>query len=164
MERNRRFAIRENIKAPILFAKNHEHSYHQAIMHNVSMDGMNFESNQMFFHGECFFIKINALLPGCELVKPHDACAAQVKWCKKTNVYSCYRVGVKQVGKAMVVKKEDVDTSPPCCELCEKTSMQEVVKTDEHLYLCLNCFTCLSQLPGKALKANLKRFMVGNVI
>jgi len=164
MESDRRFQARENINVPILYAKDHDDSYHQAIMYNVSMDGMYFESNQMFSQWEYFFIKINDSLPGFESVKPYDACAAQVKWCKKPDIDSSYKVGVKRVGKAKIVNKEEVDTSTFCCELCANTSIQEVVKTDEHLYLCLNCFTCLSQLPGKALKANLNRFMVGNVI
>ena len=164
MERDRRFQVREKTNVPILYTKDHDDSYHHAMMYDVSMDGMFFESNRLFFQGEYFFIKIDDSLPGFESVKPYDACAAQVKWCKKTDVDSSCKVGVKRVGKAKVVKKEDVELSTICCELCGKTSIQEAVKTDEHLYLCLNCFTCVSQLPGKALKANLNRFMVGNVI
>ena len=167
MGRDRRFQAREKTNIPILYSKDYDDSYHQAIMYDVSMDGMYFKSiksNQMFFQGEYFFIKINDSLLDFESIKTYDACAAQVKWCKKTDIDYSYKVGVKRVGKAKVVKKEDVDTSIHCCELCGNTYTQEFVKTDEHLYLCLNCFTCLSQLPGKALKANLTRFMVGNVI
>jgi len=83
MERDRRFQNRENVNMPILYAKDYDNSYHQAITHNVSMNGMYFESNQIFSQGECFFIKINEPLPGFESVKSYGACAAQVKWCKK---------------------------------------------------------------------------------
>lgn len=164
MESDRRFQAREKTNVPILYAKAHDGLYHQAIMYNVSMGGMYFESNQMFFQREYFFIKTNDSLPGFELLRPYDAYAAQVKWCEKTDIDSSYKIGIKRVGKAKFVKTEDFDTSTLCCELCENPSTQEVVKTDEHLCLCRNCFTCLSQLPGKALKANLTRFMVGNVI
>ncbi len=164
MERERRFQGRENINVPILYEKDRQDSYHQAIMYNVSMDGMYFESNQMFSQGEYFFIKLKDPLPGFESVKPYDACAAQVKWCKKTKTDPSYKVGVKRLLKAEIFKKEAVETPTLCCELCANTSMQEVVKTDEQLYLCRNCFTYLSQLHGKTLKANINRFMVGNVI
>jgi len=164
MESDRRFQIRENVNVPILYAKDHDESYHLAMIHNVSMNGMFFESNQRFLKGECFFIKINKSLPGFESVTPYDACAAKVKWCEKTDIDSNYKVGVKQVGKAKVVKKKPVDPSIPCCELCGNTSMPEIVKTDEHVCLCLNCFTRVSQLSGKAFKDNINRFMVGNVI
>lgn len=164
MENDRRFQAREKTNVPILYAKAHDGLYHQATLYNVSNGGMSFESHHMFFQREYFFIKTNDSFPSFESLKPYDACAAQVKWCEKSDIDSSYKIGIKQVGKAKFVKKEDVHTSTLCCELCANTSIQEVVKTDDHLYLCRNCFTCLSQLPGKALKANLTRFMVGNVI
>jgi len=162
MERDRRFQPRENINIPILYGKDRDDSYHQARMDNISLDGMSFESNQMLSQGEYFFIKIKDAPPDYKLLKPYEACAAQVKWCKNTDVDSGYKVGVKRLVKAEVVREEETDT--PCCELCANTSIQEVVKTEEHLYLCRNCFTDMSGLAGKTLKANINRFMVGNVI
>ncbi len=164
MEINRRFEARKNINIPILYAKDLDDSYHQAMLHNISMNGMYLVSNQMLLDGEYFFIKIEDSLPGFESLKPYDACAAQVKWCRKTDTDSIYKVGVKRVGNAKIVKKRAVDTLNRCCELCTNCPIQEIVKTDEQLYLCLNCFTFVSQLPGEALKSTLNRFMVGNVI
>ena len=164
MEINRRFEARKNIKVPILYAKDLDDSYHQAMLHNISMNGMYLVSNQMLFHGEYFFIKIKEFFPGFESLKPYDAFTAQVKWCRKKDADSGYKVGVKWIDKAKIVKKEAVDTSNFRCELCTNCPIKEIVKTDEQLYLCLNCFTFVSQLPGKTLKATLNRFMVGNVI
>ncbi len=161
MEIDRRFHPRENINIPIHYAKGYDNVYHQAITHDISMNGMSFESNQRFSYGEYFFIKIMDLIPGCESISPYDACAAQVKWCKKEATGSNYTVGIKRVGEANLIKKGSLDPSISCCELCKDSSTGELVKTDEHLYLCSNCFT---QLSGQLLKENLTRFMVGNVI
>ena len=109
-------------------------------------------------------MKINEPLPVFEPLQTYDACAVQVKWCQRENIDSRYGVGIKRLGKAKVIKKEDVNPSNHYCELCGAPSIREIVKTDEHLFLCLNCFTSISQLSEKALKANLTRFMIGNVI
>ncbi|SDT86604.1 PilZ domain-containing protein [Desulfobacula phenolica] len=164
MERNRRFEVRKNINIPILYAKGIDDSYHKALLYNISMNGMNFVSDKMFLNGEYFFIKIKDSSPGFESLKPYDACTAQVIWCVKTDADFSYKVGVKRIGKAKIVKKEAVEKSHLCCELCANSSIQEIVKTDESLCLCLNCFTFVSKLPCKALKKTFNRFMLGNVI
>ncbi|MFH2059455.1 MAG: PilZ domain-containing protein [Pseudomonadota bacterium] len=164
MEKEKRYKIRKDSNVPIFYVKDLDDSYYQAIMHNMSTDGMYFESNHMFSPKEYFFIKTKEPIPGFEPAKRYNACAAQVKWCKKADADSHYKIGAKWTDKANIVKNGDVGISNLCCDLCANTSIQEVVKTEEDLSLCLNCFICLSQLPPKVLRGSLINFMVGNVI
>ncbi len=144
MEKERRVQTREKTNMPILYAKNHDDSYHSAMMYNISLDGLNFESDHMFSQGEYLFVKTNDPFLGFEPVKPCYASVVQVKWCRKKNIHSRYKIGVKQVSIAKAVDKEDIDTSSVCCEICKSTFAPEIVKTDEGLYLCLSCFTSMS--------------------
>ena len=130
MEKERRFQARTEVNVPIYFVKGYDDSYHQAVTRNVSVNGIYFESTQIFSQGECFFVKINEHLPVFEPLQSYDACAVQVKWCQRKNVDSRYGVGIKQLGKAKVIKKDEVNPSIHYCELCGVPSMREIVKTD----------------------------------
>ncbi|SMD10516.1 PilZ domain-containing protein [Desulfocicer vacuolatum DSM 3385] len=164
MENDRRLQARKKINVPICFIKGYDAPYHQAVTHNVSVDGICFESTQIFSQGECFFIKIDDLLPVFEPFESYDACVVQVKWCQRQNINSSYGVGIKRLGKAKIIKKKDINPSIHCCELCGAPSIQEIVKTDEHILLCQSCFTSISQFSEKTLETNITRFIMGNVI
>ena len=164
MERDRRYHVRENVSMPISFIRDDDNLYYPATTYDLSTNGMSFESNHTFFKGECFFIKMDKPVSEFRLGHPYDACVARVKWCRRKTIDSHYKVGVQRLSKAKIAKKENIERANISCELCGRNLIKGGVNTDDHFFLCLNCFTHLSQLPGKILKSNLNRFMMGNII
>ncbi len=162
---NRRYETRKKSNLLIYYQKKYERTYREARISNMSIGGSCFESNQLFYQGEYCFIKTSHPRNTVEKVKDSfDAYCAQVKWCSPKGRDRSYNVGVKQIDTANVVHINELEMSRLPCELCGDFSSHEMVRTEKHLYLCLNCFVSLSQLNGKVLKSNLTRFMVGNVI
>lgn len=163
MEQERRFIIRANIDSPIFYFKDHEPSYHKARIYNVSRDGMCLGADQGFSRGEHFFIKMHESLPGFETAGPYEACVAEVKWCSRKDIEN-FKLGVRQIGKATVVNKEEFEISHLACDVCGNSRVYKVVKTDDYIHLCLNCYAWMARMNGNSMKDRLTRYIVGNVI
>ena len=51
------------------------------------------------------------------------------------------------------------------CDLCdERTPLESIRRTEEHVYLCPNCYGAISAMPGGKIKASVIRFLTRNVI
>ena len=163
MEHERRYIIRANINSPIFVSKDHEPSYHDAMIYNVSREGMCLGAGRNFDRGEHFFIRLHESVPGFESMSPYEACVAEVKWCSRKDSES-YRMGVRQIGKATVVNKKDIDISVLSCDACGNSRVYKVIKTDDYIHLCLNCYAWMARMNGNAMKDTLTRYILGNVV
>ena len=158
---------RNSYEVPIMYANYDTENYYNAKMYNSGLGGMYFESERALQPGSDICIKMATHSFGKSEPEAYKAYRARVKWCKKRSKtgISCYGVGIQYLAKSHTVYGGNVHGLTCSCDLCgEKVASEEILENEDFVYLCINCFNYLEDLPEGKIKESIKEFLIGNVI
>ncbi len=159
----RRAYPREYYEAPVMYAKYNMKACCDATMYYCREGGMYFESCDVFQPGAFIYIKMINFSPDVYVPGDYKTYMAKVIWCKKLNGANTYGTGVRHTIKGYLLKGENIRRSGSSCELCGENLLEEVHKTEDTLYLCLDCFRHLGRLDNGKIKESILKFLIGNV-
>jgi len=164
---NKRCDPRNYYKAPIIYARENSSSYSDATMYNFSEGGMYFESDYAIRSGSYIYIRMINFSPDVYVPGAYKAYVAQVRWCRKISDGGrpLYGSGVKYTAKSYIPYRKNMRQCNHLCDLCGgKISPDQTHKTDDPLYLCLDCFKYMGKLIDGKIRESIMKFTIGNVI
>ena len=158
---------RNSYEVPIMYANYDTENYYNAKMYNSGLGGMYFESERALQPGSDICIKMATHSFGESEPEAYKAYRAKVRWCKKMDKEdtSRYGIGIQYLAKSHTVYGGNVHGLTCSCDLCdEKVAPEEILENEDFVYLCINCFNYLEDLPEGKIKERIKEFLIGNVI
>lgn len=161
---NRRRHKREKCQALITYSVYDKINYHEAIMRDKSLEGIGFESDIEIESRRPFSIIMPPLTGNFEASVGHPAYVARLKWCKKSDKRCHYTMGAQLMFQGYVINIDELYSISGRCDLCGEKLSNKVYKTDEPLFLCLNCFKYLGGVLENDSRDSVMRFALGNVI
>lgn len=164
MKKNRRIQHREHVKIPIIYTRQDDNIYHEALTCDISSGGLCFNANQQFKSGDCCIIKSMDRMPQLDPGPLGTAYAGQVKWCTENGTDSGYKVGIKHIAPFIPSKSTINSCHQLQCELCGSLQLEGAVDIHCGIILCPDCFADCYHRAGETLKGTIGRFMAGNVI
>ena len=159
MFNNKRRDSRDECIIPVEFIGSTKDTY-VGTARNISPGGICFQSEQCLEFGEPVYIrKLNGTTP-----EAFSAYTALVKWRSKSFNRHLYLIGAQYTVKG-VLTPIPAERSPLVpCEMCGKTHLDEIYRTDDHLMLCSYCFREVGGLASDTFRDGICRFLQGNVI
>jgi hypothetical protein len=164
MNREKRISSRHEMKVPIIYSNDPEEKSFEATVCNTCAEGMYIESPHQIEPRSFIYIKTtedeNVCISGA-----HKAYMGNVRWCRKLPDPGStrYGIGVKYMLKGHVFNGSHTSKNNYWCDLCGESALKEIHTTEEHLYLCMDCFRQIGQLSTGRIQKSLLRFSLGNV-
>ena len=154
-------------EAPIMYTNYDTENYYNAKMYNSSLGGVYFESERALQPESDICIKMVTHSSEESGLEDCKDCRARVKWCEKRNKsgISCYGIGIQYLAKSHTVCGGKVHGLSCSCDLCgEKVPSEEILESEDLVYLCSSCLNYFEDLPEGKIKESVKEFLIGNII
>ncbi len=163
---NRRRHERQSCQALITYSEYEKTHFCDAVMHDVSVEGIGFGSDKDIESREPFSIIIPPRAPIVLASSVPTVYVARLRWRRmiKEGLRSRFTMGAQLIFKGYVLHWDEVCNATGRCDLCGARLCNQVYKTDEPLFLCLNCFRYLGGRLKDHCRDSVMRFALGNVI
>jgi hypothetical protein len=162
----RRKYSRYSDQIPVLLAEYHSRNYYQALMHNICVDGMYFESDLPLQPNNELYLKVPLHRFKSFEADPYKAFRAKVKWSRqvKSDKIARFGSGVQFAAKSHLAYGINLPNSDYSCDYCEdKVKDRRIHQTESGLQLCQKCLSYMETLP-RFLENAVERQLLGNVI
>ena len=156
---NKRRDLRNECRIPVELVGNTNDTY-IGTTRNISTSGICFQSDRSLEFGEPVYIKkLNGAAP-----EEFSAYTALVKWRSNSFNRHLYLIGAQYTVKGILTPISAQRRPLVPCELCGKTHLDEIYRTDNHLMLCSHCFREVGGLASDTFRDGICRFLQGNVV
>lgn len=160
---NKRSMKRSQCRIPLLLAWNHPDNFHEAVASNISRNGMCLKSCQSLSHDTTLYIKKSISCAGERYNPTGEAFVARVRWLKKKRRSYGFDVGIEHLTHCYIMDQIKDDCDHHLCDMCGNTIETALHQTEEHIYLCTDCFWNIGSLGKSIIQSSVTRFLSGNV-
>jgi len=151
--------------APILISDKLDGNYANAIMQNHSSSGMYLICQQALGFDEGVYV--NMLESARNEI--YRGFFGRVKWCRELKRSDenddHFGIGINFIVKSHNYFGGIGCMTDCCCDVCgEKTSFNKLIRTDDYVFQCKDCYNALNSFPEGNLKSCISNYLLGNIL
>lgn len=161
----RRSCPRDTYQAPILISDKLDGDYSNAWMQNHSQNGMYLISKQPLNFDSGIYI--NMLEAHTRDI--YRGFFGRVKWCREItdsdDLNDHFGIGINFIIRSHNYFGGIGCMIDCCCDVCgEKIPFNQLVRTDDFVFQCKECYEALKHYPEGNLKSTINNYLLGNIL